>query len=108
MTASPKIAAETKPAHTPGPWAVDAPFPVVTANKDGRPVVIADAQYRNNEHPGAMVMKDEGMANARLIAAAPELFEACASVWAALADADDPKLQTIAAECRAALSKTGA
>lgn len=43
--------------------------------------------------------------NARLIAAAPDLLEACASVWAALADNPDPLMQVLAAECRAAIAK---
>jgi hypothetical protein len=79
-------------AHTPGPWAVSGPFPTVVGMKDGRPVVIADAQYRNNEHSGAMVLKNEGMANARLIAAAPALYEALERL---LKEIDDPDCESL-------------
>ena len=61
---------------TQGPWTVDKPFPMVVGTKDGRPVVIADVQYRNNQHPGSIVLVNEGLANARLIAAAPDLVRA--------------------------------
>jgi len=58
---------ETK--HTPGPWKIGLnPGPMVYT-PDGTSQ-IADAR-------GVAVTKDESKANARLIAAAPELLEAC-------------------------------
>lgn len=48
-------------------------------------------------------------ADMRLIAAAPDLLDACAGVWCMLADTGDNELRLIADECRAAISKaTGA
>jgi hypothetical protein len=59
--------------HTPGPWEVDTPldagdFATIVAMDDG-PIVIADLPG------GPLYSEGEGLANARLIAAAPEMFE---------------------------------
>lgn len=53
--------------HTPGPWAVEknAFFDI---RSSGRSIVIHDSELSNNS--------DEDLANARLIAAAPEMLEA--------------------------------
>ena len=93
--------------HTPGPWlAASKPSSVVglpvVATRTGRSVASVSffalgQQFSNHDA--------ESQANAKLIAAAPDLFEACAGVWAALADTDDPRLAAIAKECDAALTK---
>jgi hypothetical protein len=58
---------ETKAKHTKGPWEIDLSVihgNFVVGNKDGRPIV------------ESFLCDDESAANARLIAAAPELLEA--------------------------------
>ena len=70
----------SKGQHTPGPWRVSVGDLVVGAN--GRRV--ADCEHTPYlERPAASIPEDE--ANARLIAAAPELLEALECV---LRDAD--------------------
>ena len=54
--------------HTPGPWRYVGHFGTHCLDSNGR--CIADAP-----HPNGM-SEEEGFANARLIAAAPELLEA--------------------------------
>ena len=58
--------------HTPGPWIV-GPMSDYIAAKDGSLIAEIPTDYSpiTGEHTGAMV------ANARLIAAAPELLSAC-------------------------------
>ena len=72
--------------HTPGPWAADmsphtAPhimdFPAVVG-PDGNPIAALGDYEPGNENPYRKV--DEGYANARLIAAAPDLLEALEGV----------------------------
>ena len=54
--------------HTPGPWTATAdPYSDVVVDASGREIVV--------------VMDPNGEANARLIAAAPDLLEALESVW---------------------------
>lgn len=67
--------------HTPGPWKVDRPY----IRGAGR--AIASLESWHNEV--------EDAANARLIAAAPELFEALRDIYAALV------IEEISAETRA-------
>lgn len=83
------MSSETK--HTPGPWE-DAEYPVVFAPypKDSVAMVeVANCMLDRD-------IFDQWQANARLIAAAPELLEACKAVdeWLmegfADSDADDP------------------
>ncbi|MEH3063839.1 MAG: hypothetical protein PGN33_14220 [Methylobacterium radiotolerans] len=63
--------------HTPGPWQADAQY---IAAVDGRPVPIAASQYVWVTAPGGPA-HEEACANARLIAAAPDLLAALR--WAA-------------------------
>lgn len=58
--------------HTPGPWDVRE-FRVFAVKNDR--TVASCGQYFNNQDEGANY--DENCANARLIAAAPELLAAC-------------------------------
>jgi hypothetical protein len=53
-------------AHTPGPWTAQAWQHVTAHNADGFSVIVADVKY----------VAGETDANARLIAAAPDLLEA--------------------------------
>ena len=72
--------------HTPGPWYVGAmndalfiinepprPVPVDTINTSLRTIVIAKVGEPHSED----ISSAEAVANARLIAASPELLEAC-------------------------------
>lgn len=60
--------AETSTRHTPGPWKAASARSFIV----GLPIVATNGRTIANSHqPG-----DEGMANARLIAAAPELLDA--------------------------------
>ena len=56
--------------HTPGPWHYDPDGEVWATRVNGQDVTICP------EWLWARSVRDEGMANARLIAAAPELLEA--------------------------------
>ena len=69
-----------KTKHTPGPWRAEEVFPgggpefsIKAAGKDYH--VCGCGAYQHS-HPAASFTRDEGQANARLIAAAPELLEA--------------------------------
>lgn len=61
--------------HTPGPWQADGPFV-----RDGT-CSVADARPTHADVTG-----DEVLANARLIAAAPELLAACKALMDGLDD----------------------
>lgn len=63
--------------HTPGPWIADQPFEGHVANASGRLVCSAMGHYDGEEHT-----RKENVANARLIAAAPELLAALKAIWA--------------------------
>ena len=75
LKAARKADASTKPTHTPGPWQVEGE--AVYANRDPR------SRHRNGRACVANIctgdydeLDAEGIANARLIATAPELLEA--------------------------------
>lgn len=74
--------------HTPGPWSlVDEPMcwaHVFAIGKDGHPFVVANCKASMTFVTASDRATDE--ANARLIAAAPELLEA---LWALLPLAED-------------------
>jgi hypothetical protein len=82
--------------HTPGPWELE----IITGA-----YVTADGTHIADVHHGrTATAKAEGHANARLIAAAPELLEALCLAHDYLAGNgwdDDPRLDTI----RAAIAK---
>lgn len=64
---------ETKPkaAHTPGPWAVNPFNAQVDAFVGGEPLPVCQLLWPTDERT-----EEETFANARLIAAAPDLLEA--------------------------------
>lgn len=72
--------------HTPGPWRI--------AENDGAYAYIKSGPGTNLMKPGQMVAKvwlqdaDYNEANARLIAAAPELLEACKQLLTTLEEAE--------------------
>lgn len=99
---------ETK--HTPGPWRVDRHGAVVAPVDGGmRQVALATGEApmhddRSAEPPSPEVIQQ---ANARLIAAAPELAEACALSLAAINSPSEEAADKAERACRAALEKAG-
>lgn len=90
--ASPELDSERQvvsadPAFTPGPWRIEPIFGdddlSIVLDYDipnaGRPIMIAHV-VEEDDHGFAPATKAEGVANARLIAAAPALYEACAAI----------------------------
>jgi hypothetical protein len=94
--------------HTPGPWKLDeVRTQVGRAFRVGADEMLVAGKgccIIYDDYPGGDKSKQRE-SNARLIAAAPDLLEACAGVWAALADNPDPLMQALATECRAAIAK---
>jgi hypothetical protein len=71
--------------HTPGPWELSDHFTVYKLNEDRRRANIFWATvYAGNQHGTVKTERSEVAANARLIAAAPDLLEALQAVreWA--------------------------
>lgn len=71
----------SKPKHTPGPWAVESKIVGNPSGLEGTQVVTKDYNYLVAQCPtdpvnGMHVSVAKAEANARLIAAAPELLEA--------------------------------
>ena len=89
---------------TAGPW--NAVGMLVFSGVDrfyNHPVARVGAPLDKNDN-----RVEEAEANARLIAAAPDLLEACQDLWCAFSDTDDPVLRTIAIKARAAIAKATA
>ena len=89
-------------AHTPGPWAVGPEF-----DNDGEPEIIIEHQtpFGNLVIAVALPGLQGQEANARLIAAAPELLEALQNLLAvASVRIDDPRIVQFDA-ARAAVAK---
>lgn len=99
--------------YTPGPWIVfepdkslDAAYPGIDAEAHS---IVVYGQKDADDGGVQGATREQARANAHLIAAAPDLYDACASVWLMLADTGDNELRLIADECRAAIEKaTGA
>lgn len=80
-----------EPKHTPGPWIITKPRKcdadqvedsLIVSKIDGKPQHIAEVfQYRNEQNHNA---DGTAVANARLIATAPELLKACRKIDAYL------------------------
>ena len=61
--------------HTPGPWKINPRASMVVESESGRTIASCGAYTSNTENT-----EPENQANARLIAAAPELLEALEAV----------------------------
>ena len=88
--------------HTPGPWAYhNTPTPFIYVNAGGLPICQI---YTSTAHGQSM---GEQFANARLIAAAPELLEALKACAAVCAGETTNKRGLISAleQARAAIAK---
>lgn len=73
-----------RPAHTPGPWAVDSGEALNVRAPHGG--IVAQLHHLKGRHGmGGRLPGGEAVANARLIAAAPELLEALKEVTHCLA-----------------------
>ena len=72
--------------HTPGPWQL-SPGGVSALDENG--TLVASAQYNPPKDPRGPRSRQEQRANAHLIAAAPELLEACREVLGLLPDFED-------------------
>ena len=68
--------------HTKGPWSAIAVCPGVTADIGGLPTSICTMDYQRHSLPQHRICRDESVANARLIAAAPDLLAALEGILA--------------------------
>lgn len=84
--------------HTPGPWRVADRFNVWTSDSVGCEVARVEVESLDDDNLG------QAEADARLIAAAPDLLAACEELLIYLGDWDDPENETCVA-ARAAIAK---
>jgi len=94
--------------HTPGPWARHPDYPWII-KQDLRPIgEIGDGVTvcgtNAHESSGFFPTPDEGRSNARLIAAAPDLLEACETLLFELVAGPAARDEVIA-NARAAIAK---
>jgi hypothetical protein len=61
--------------HTPGPWKADN-WSDISVNRNGKPTLVARAWQSSHDMPSHPIKSIEAAANARLIAAAPDLLAA--------------------------------
>ena len=102
--------------HTPGPWGpmgpVDKPWELNQGTLEAAPGITIGSVTHTEPICRVSGYLQPLEANARLIAAAPELLEACELAEAVLAeheqhDGDEPSRESEAAvACRAAIAKT--
>ena len=69
----------TAPKHTPGTWDFDFPY-IVAPDPSGTHPDLYIAEVAREDDDGRVPPEDEQHANARLLAAAPELFAALAEL----------------------------
>lgn len=97
-----------KTKHTPGPWSHTPMQDTIWANEGETKIAsIADLPWKENPVTGKRSSDfDTEQANARLIAAAPELFEALQSSLAYMErDSDDEQERDDYAAAQAAIAK---
>ena len=94
--------------HTPGPWYNSTANPQAV-NKDGKGLAIGIATTHGTDdanYSDFFPSTEEAKANARLIAAAPELLDLVRRMGAHIADqCGDQPVHPLAAEARAAIAK---
>lgn len=86
----------TQAKHTPGPWCQDIHIRTLIAGGDGHNVADIEAKYHS---------VGENLANASLIAAAPELLEALELLVREFATHGDKAAQSAIKQARAAIAK---
>ena len=93
--------------HTPGPWEADEDYDVWANEMPGgwRAIICTLAEGRFASHPSVALSREVMDANARLIAAAPDLLGELASLVAKIEAAGWHKSETESA--RNALRKAG-
>lgn len=69
----------TAPKHTPGPWDFDFPY-IIAPDPSERHPDLYIAEVAREDDDGRVPPEDEQDANARLLAAAPDLFAALADL----------------------------
>jgi hypothetical protein len=69
--------------HTPGPWQIAPDFPLHVLSEDGQTLARV-RMSRLPANPQTYISEREAIANARLIAAAPDLLEALAKMVCAV------------------------
>lgn len=86
--------------HTPGPWHIGMkPGPIVYGERGEQVASLTtDLIY------GSLLPQDEAIANARLIAAAPELFAALVGLEAACRDTGTQGMTNLLNRARAAIN----
>jgi hypothetical protein len=87
-------------AHTPGPWNVQGRHSMEVSGPSGSYIVCDVGQSQAPNDPDAY---ETAQADARLIAAAPDLLKACGAAKAWLAE--DPAAGRLVAELHAAIAK---
>ena len=102
--------------HTPGPWKLDERMGVctyVTGGHDGRRGICSTGGYSTNS-VDPVVLNDENIANARLIAAAPDLLEALETILmmipptALVTSQDSVRLENVAKVAHEAITRAEA
>lgn len=90
-----------KAAHTAGKWMISSA--TLVCGSDAK--IIANCSFGIAE--GISPPFEEAMANARLIAAAPDLLAACEAALSYLGEYDEPRhpRAALSIKCRAAISK---
>ena len=97
--------------YTPGPWKVEvwdysnAKVPRKELNIQTESNLLATLQCDFDENNSYVISKPEAEANARLMAAAPELLEALERLYAAFLDCDGREEGIAAGTARAAIAK---
>jgi len=73
-----------KTEHTPGPWRSDEPFVVATDPVGKHPDIYVAEVISSDEYDRYVLETETRLANARLIAAVPEMLAACRCALAEL------------------------
>lgn len=104
MTTTSNAGADASRGHTPGPWAV-VEHEVWDTRHDGEPGIPLFRRVTDYRRWGRDFKTGEQEANARLIAAAPELLEALSKAVKWLAICDDPRCMKDLHAAEAAIAK---
>ena len=89
-----------KHTHTPGPWAQAPLSPVDILAADETMIAMAREGLR-------VISRDQAIANARLIAAAPDMLETLRDIVGMLTDANDMRADALHAARTAIVRATG-